>query len=79
MLKYVLKELATPGELQKNMLLIGRKVSAKLINEKIENYAKTFVICKECGKPDTKFEKDEGISFLKCMACGAKHPLNIKI
>lgn len=78
-LKYILKELATPGEIQKQLLIIGRKLSATTINQKIEQYAHEFVICKECGKPDTKIIKEGEYSFLRCMACGARQPVKSKI
>jgi len=74
MLKYVLKELATPGEIKKSgSVIIGTKVSASRINEKIKQYAHEFVFCPECGKPDTKLEKEDNITFIKCLACGAKN------
>jgi len=73
-LKYILKELATPGEIKKSgSVIIGTKVSAGRINEKIKEYAHEFVFCPECGKPDTKLEKDEKFTFIKCLACGAKN------
>ncbi|AJF61429.1 Translation initiation factor 2 subunit beta [archaeon GW2011_AR15] len=74
MLKYILKELATPGEMQKNLVVLGRKVSASNINEKISEFARKYVICKECGKPDTKISRQNRIIFLKCNACGARYP-----
>ncbi|MDP7505825.1 MAG: translation initiation factor IF-2 subunit beta [Candidatus Woesearchaeota archaeon] len=73
-LKIISKELATPGELKKKALIIGTKTSASRINEKINNYVNKYVLCKECGKPDTKLTKDGDITFLKCMVCGAKQP-----
>jgi translation initiation factor 2 subunit 2 len=79
LLKYVLKELATPGELKKTGLLFGSKISAARINEKINAYSKEFVICKECNKPDTKVVKEGNFDFLKCNACGAKQPIKSKI
>jgi len=79
LLKYVLRELATPGEMRKGALIIGRKVSASSVNEKIQNYANNFVICSECKKPDTKLMKEGRVTFLKCLACGAKHPVKAKI
>ncbi len=80
MLKYVLRELATPGEIKKSgSVIVGTKVPASRINEKIKQYADGFVLCSECGKPDTKIEKESGISFLKCMACGTRHPIKTKI
>lgn len=74
-LKYLQRELATPATLEGQRLVLGRKISSQLINEKIDKYAKEFVICKECGKPDTKIIKEERVFSLKCTACGAKHPL----
>lgn len=73
-LKYLLKELATPGETKKQLVILGRKVSASRINEKIQEYANKYVICRECGKPDTKLKKQNRISLLKCNACGARYP-----
>ncbi len=79
LLKYVLRELATPGDMRKGALIIGRKVSASKVNEKIAKYANEFVICPECKKPDTKLNKEDRVTFIKCLACGAKHPVKAKI
>lgn len=77
-LKFLLKELATPGKLEENRLILGRKLNPGLINSKIEEYAKIYVLCYSCGKPDTKLEENEGIMHIRCTACGAKHRLNLK-
>jgi len=79
MLKFTLKELATPGELKKTGLIFGAKISAARINEKVRKYAQQFVLCPDCGKPDTKIIKEGGFSILRCLACGAKHPVKSKI
>jgi len=73
MLKYILKELATPGVLKNQYLYLGAKVPAARINEKIRKYATEFVLCPDCGKPDTKIGKEGDISYMRCQACGAKH------
>jgi len=73
--KFILKELATPGELKSKAVIIGRKVSASMINEKIQAYVNKYVLCGECGKPDTKLIKEKSITFLKCTVCGAKQPI----
>ncbi|MBW2970934.1 translation initiation factor IF-2 subunit beta [Candidatus Woesearchaeota archaeon] len=75
MLKFILKELATPGDIKKKAVIIGRKVSASMVNEKIQKYVKEYVLCKECGKPDTKLTKENRIEFMKCTACGARYPI----
>lgn len=79
LLKFILKELATPGVMQGQLVVLGTKVPASRINEKIRQYAKLFVICNECGKPDTKIVREGSITLIQCMACGARRPTNSKI
>lgn len=74
-IKFLLRELATPGDLKGGSLILKRKISASKVNEKIQKYAYEFVLCPECGKPDTQIIKEKDVSYLKCMACGAKHPI----
>ncbi|MBD3259010.1 translation initiation factor IF-2 subunit beta [Candidatus Woesearchaeota archaeon] len=77
MLKFILKEIAAPGKLERHRLIIGRKISASMINQKVKAYANTYVLCPECGKPDTKLIKEKNVSSLKCAACGSKHPVRL--
>jgi len=79
LLKYILKELATPGKLTRTSLMLGAKVPASRINEKIRKYASEYVLCPDCGKPDTKLERDGNIMYLKCQACGSKKVVKSKI
>ena len=72
-LKFLLKELATPGDIRSGKLMLGAKVGSAKINEKISKYADEYVLCGECGKPDTVLEKEKDITFMKCTACGEKH------
>ena len=67
--KYILRELAAPADLKPQGLIIGTKIPASRINEKIVQYVKDFVMCKECNRPDTKLVKEEKILFLKCSVC----------
>lgn len=75
LLKYLQRELATPATLEDHRLVLGRKLSSQLINEKIAQFCKSFVLCRECGKPDTQLIKEDRIVFMKCTACGAKQPV----
>jgi len=79
LLKFVLKELATPGDLKKTGLIFGAKIPASRINEKIKKYADEFVLCNECGKPDSKLIKEGDFLYLKCQACGSKRIVKAKI
>ena len=79
LLKYLLRELATSGAIKNSRVILQRKISSAKINDKIQDYTKEFVICKECKKPDTELLKDKGFSFVHCLACGAKHSVRAKI
>ena len=77
--KLLLKELAAPGQKDGDRLALNIKVPSAKINQKIEDYAREFVICKECGKPDTELSRTDRITFIHCLACGAKHSVRSKI
>ena len=77
--KFLLKELAASGQKEGDRLVLNIKVPSSRINQKIEEYANEFVICKECSKPDTELMREDRITFIKCMACGAKHSVRSKI
>jgi translation initiation factor 2 subunit 2 len=77
--KFILKELATSGQRDGDRLVLNNKIPSTKINAKIDQYLKEFVICKECGKPDTELKKENRLSFINCLACGAKHPVREKI
>ena len=79
LLKFLLRELATSGKIQKSNVILQRKIPSSKINEKIADYTKEFVICKECKKPDTELIKQDRLSFVHCLACGAKHSVRAKI
>jgi translation initiation factor 2 subunit 2 len=79
LLKYVQKELATPGEIIKQSVIFGSKLPAAKINEKIVQYADEFVFCPACGKPETKLSKDAGVVIMTCQACGARNTVKSKI
>lgn len=71
MAKFLFKELAVPGSLGGELILQG-KFSSDIVNKRIADYAKEFVMCHECKKPDTNLSKVGRIVFLKCEACGAR-------
>jgi len=77
--KFLLKELATSGQMEGDRLILNNKIPSAKINQKIEDYAKEFVLCRECKKPDTEIIKEDRLNFIHCLACGAKHPAREKI
>jgi translation initiation factor 2 subunit 2 len=77
--KFLSKELATSGQVEGDRLVFNNKIPSAKVNAKIEEYIKEFVICKQCGKPDTELVKQERLNVVHCLACGAKHTTRAKI
>ena len=77
--KFLLRELAAPGQRDSDRLVLNIKVPSTKINQKVEEYVNEFVLCRECKKPDTELIRSDRITFIHCLACGAKHPVRSKI
>lgn len=79
--KFLLKELATSGQMENERLVLNNKIPSAKINQKIEEYVNEFVLCRECKKPDTELirEHETRVTIINCLACGAKHPVRSKI
>ncbi len=77
--KFLSRELAVQTTIEAERLIFNRKLSSGIINEKIQKYVNEFVICPECKKPDTELIKEDRLSFVRCLACGAKHSVRSKI
>ncbi len=70
--KYLSKELAVPVEMKEERLILQRKIVGDMLNKKLEEFVKKYVVCKECNRPDTHISEEHHIRFLVCEACGAK-------
>ena len=77
--KFLERELAVYGKMEGDRLILNSKLNSTKVNEKIQFYSKEFVICNECGKPDTEITTEKGIKYKKCLACGAKSPIKRKV
>lgn len=77
--KFLSRELAAQASIEGDRLIFNRRLMGSQINEKIQAYIKEFVLCPECGKPDTELIKEKNFMFLHCLACGAKHSVRAKI
>ncbi len=73
--KFLMKELGTAGHVDGSELVLQGNFRRGIINSKISNYCESYVICKECNKPDTRIQKEKGVTMLKCEACGARRSL----
>ena len=70
--KFLLRELATTGIMKGSEAIFVGKFRPDVLNEKVAKYAKEFVLCYQCGKPDTHLEKAASATLLICEACGAR-------
>lgn len=70
--KFLCKQLAAPGSVDGETLVLQSKLQNSFIQRKIEDYIKEYVYCKVCGEPDTVLVKDGRITSMKCEACGAR-------
>ena len=74
-MKFLLGELGTSGKIDGNRAVFNGKFEIDQIRALVEKYTEDFVICSECGKPDTRLVKDGRITLLRCDACGSHRPI----
>ncbi len=70
-LKFLTNELGTSGNIEGNRAIFQGKHLRGQIIKLLDRYVTDFVVCPECGKPDTKFTVQGRVALLTCEACGA--------
>ena len=75
LLLFLAKELATAASINRDHVIFVGKILSDSINGILHRYAKTYVICVTCQRPDTKLEKSKRLMFILCEACGARSPV----
>jgi translation initiation factor 2 subunit 2 len=75
LMKYLLGELGTAGKIDGNRAIFNGKFEQTVIESAVKNYTEDYVICSECGKPDTRLVKDGRVLMLRCDACGGHRPV----
>jgi len=75
LMKFLLGELGTSGKIDGNRAIFNGKFEISLIKMIIKSYVEDYVICSECGKPDTRLVKDDRVMQLRCDACGSHRPV----
>lgn len=78
LLQYLLRELGTPGTLEGRRVVFKSRINQQQLVERIWDYTGTYVICSECGRPDTRLVKEGRVHFIECEACGAKRPVTAR-
>lgn len=73
--RYVQKELGTGGTFEDGRGRYNGHFDGSDLDAVIDEYVEEYVICGECGLPDTKLVRDGPTPTLKCDACGAVRPV----
>lgn len=76
--KWLFRELAVPGAIVGHSLQLQARIQPDFVNRRIQEYVKEFVLCIECGKPDTSLQRRDKLWFLRCEACGATRPVQVR-
>lgn len=71
-LRYIARELATAGTVEGVQAVFQGKFTRDVLNSLVTRYTQIYVLCPECGKPDSEIVKQGRYQFLVCKACGAR-------
>ena len=77
LMKYLLRELGTAGGVEGSQAVFQGKFSKSVLDERVARYTEEFVLCRECGRPDTRFLRIERAYVLRCEACGARASVRV--
>ncbi len=75
LLAYLLRELGTAGSQEGRRVIFKGRLMERKIQERIEDYTNSFVLCSECNRPDTHLEREGKTLTLRCEACGGHRPV----
>ncbi len=75
LLQYLSKEFATPAQFGGDKAVFVGKKDPHEFAALLNRYLKEYVECPTCKSPDTRVEKENRVTLLKCEACGARSPL----
>ncbi len=75
--RYLSKELGSPYFLTEDerKLILSRRIDPRQVENRLDRFIRTYVICPHCGRPDTVIVKIRRAWILRCMACGAETPI----
>ncbi|UWG48356.1 Translation initiation factor 2, beta subunit (eIF-2beta)/eIF-5 N-terminal domain [Halanaeroarchaeum sp. HSR-CO] len=73
LLKFLQDELGTSAQIdERGRARLTGEFTERRIQAVLDDYVDTYVLCPECGLPDTKLTTEHGAEILKCDACGAR-------
>ncbi len=70
-LKFLLGSFGTAGDFVNGRVTFQGKIPLKTLQDRLEEYIDTYVMCSECNRPDTHLLKKDRTILIRCDACGA--------
>ena len=72
-LKFLQDELGTSAHIDESgRARLTGEFGRRRIEDAVAEYTEAYVLCSECGLPDTRLEREQGALLLRCEACGAR-------
>jgi translation initiation factor 2 subunit 2 len=75
LMKYLTRELGTAGKIEGSRAVFQGRFTRTQLADNIQAYVDEYVMCSECGRPDTQLVRVDRVLILKCSACGAHRPV----
>ncbi len=69
------RELGTSGKYEDGQARYSGSFTKSDLENALDEYVEEFVICSECGLPDTRLVRENRNLMLRCDACGAFRPV----
>ena len=69
------RELGTNGQFENGRARYNGSFTVADFDAAIDEYVEEYVLCSECGLPDTRLVTEDGVDMLRCEACGAFRPV----
>jgi len=75
-LKFFQDDLGTSAQIdERGRARLKGAFNQRRIQQVLDEYVETYVLCPECGLPDTNLSTEHGTERLTCEACGARSPV----
>jgi len=74
--RYVQSELGTAGQFEDGTGRYNGSFSGEDLDAVVDGYVQEYVLCSECGLPDTRLVTENRTQMLRCDACGAFRPVS---
>ena len=73
--RFIQRELGTSGKFANGRGRYNGNFSQQDFDAAVDAYVDEYVLCSECGLPDTRLVREDRTPMLRCDACGAFRPV----